>query len=187
MLPEQCNECFDDITKKVDGLVNLSKNQILKMSYDHTIALEIREKKATEFFESQDSKFNDYLDKKDKRENRTSNFMIAALIIFAGVIGYLFDKQSTYQRETDRRIEIKANKDTLRIFLSIKSARELNDIRDSYYRQLFVMTDKKQQTVDSTNYYWLIRHYLGDQSRGATIKSNNEFYKDQEPFKSEKK
>ena len=138
MLPEKCEECFDHITTSIN-------------------------EKADKFFEDHQIKFDQFLEKSDRRENikLVSNSIIMS--IFGVALLYMFSTQSSYTSS----LEKKAEKTDFEKCLTIKAAREVNDIRDAYYRQLFVVTPKDKQTVDSTNYYWIIKHYLGESVRGA--------------------
>ena len=179
MIPEKCDECFDDISNKVDKVVNLAKNQILKMSYDHTAALEAREKKSDEFFKNQEIKHDKYLEKSDKREGRTSSIMMTALVVFAASLGYMFDKQSRMSEDIGEKIN---RCDAL----TLTEAQLLREQGDRYYNVIFQRKDTiKGDTITyiiSKNNVWksVLR---GERVEYEKIPFSNTY----EPFKSENK
>lgn len=145
----ECENCFAEMMSKTDTFLEEQKDT-------HKKSLDVLEQK-----------HNDYLDKKDKREARTSFIMISALIIFAGAIGYMFDKQTKMNEE----IANKADKIELKKYLPTSDAISINQVRDAYYRDIFILNPRA--TADSTNYNLVLKTIFGANSRSATTNTNN--------------
>jgi len=143
MAPEECDNCFADIQHKIDVLVNNARNAIVKMNSDHAVSIEDREKKSDEFFERQERKYGEFLDKSDKRENRRFGYNSIILLLFASVIGYSYLRQNEFESELDKKAE-KAEIITKQEFELITNQ------GDDYNKNMFV---KKQDVLSDTFTY----------------------------------
>ena len=143
MAPEECDNCFTDIQQKVDILVNNAKNAIIKMNSDHSISIEDREKKSDEFFERQERKYGEFLDKSDKRENRRFSYNSIILLLFASVIGYSYLRQN----ELESKIGEKADKTEI---VTKPEFELITNQGDDYNKNMFV---KKQDVLSDTFTY----------------------------------
>lgn len=163
MLPEECDSCFADVQHKIDVLVNNAKNAIIKMNNDHADSINDRKQKSEEFFEQQARKYNEFLDRSDKRENRKLNYNVLILGLFAMVIGYSYIKQDKLEDE----ILLKANKKEVPTLNEIK---QLRDLGDQYNRSVFVK--KYKITTDTSAYYWSKKNIYGSELRGVKTINN---------------
>lgn len=142
MLPEECNSCFEEIMNKTTEFLESQKDS-------HKEALSELTKN-----------HNDYLEKKDKRETRSTAVVIAALGLFTLVIGYMFERQVTFQKE----IELKANKNEV---LRIDDAKTIRELGDRYYDARYIIRDGAEP--DPINYKMFVETLFERASRGGDI------------------
>jgi len=105
MAPEQCDSCFDDIAKKVDQMVNVAKNSIVKMNYEHQVALEDRAIKNKEFHETEATLNKATRDSLVSTVQWFLGVVLILLVVSWGITGYTWievmgkaDKDETVRR-----------------------------------------------------------------------------------------
>ncbi|MCE5332680.1 MAG: hypothetical protein LLF95_11160 [Bacteroidales bacterium] len=163
---KNCESCFTEMQHKVDSMVNSAKNAILKMNHDHTVSIEEREKKSDEFFEKQERKYGDFLDKSDKRENRRFGYNSIILLLFASVIGYSYLRQNEFESELVK----KADKTEITSKIEFEL---ITNQGDDYNKNMFV---KKQKiSADTFSYPSSKRRVFENATRG--INANNKVVK----------
>ena len=149
IIADKCEECFSEIQEKVHE----SANQMMA---------EIKEKvfeELSEFFKSADEKIDANLKSSKEKTDQLSANSKWILSIVLGVtfcvgagFGVLWGK-----------VYDKADKDEV---LTINEAKALHEIRDAYYKSIFVYNP--QAKVDSTNYNFLIKSIFGGTLRGES-------------------
>lgn len=142
MEKEECENCFSDITVKVDKLVNVAKNAIVSMNHAHTVSLEERERQSKEFFKSQEEKHDEYLKNrkeneeiKDKARNRRDNFMLIVFTILCAVIGYNYLETKVLAKEISSKADKEETVKRTEFELLIEQG-------DEYNRNVFLKKDE---------------------------------------------
>ena len=144
MVPEDCDNCFNDIKKSFDKLANVHKNSIVKMDYEHKQSIEKREKDSEIFFKGLNEKYDEYLSRKEKRENRNWNIQVLILGAFATVIVYLWQRQDNVQvavKTKAERSEVPTKNELRRII----------DLGDNYRDKIYVR--KENPNADTSSYF----------------------------------
>jgi len=169
MEKEECENCFSDITVKVDKLVNVAKNAIVSMNHAHTVSLEEREKQSKDFIKSQEEKHDKYLAERknadtlaEKARNRRDAFGLIVFTILCGVIGYNYLETNRLKTE----VGIKANKNEV---LRIDDAQTIRELGDKYYDSRYVIRDGAEP--DPINYKQFVETLFERASRGENIKN----------------
>jgi len=151
MIPEQCAECLDEISKKSEKVLEGIEHQ-----FKHKLAA--FDDKSTMHFAEQAIKY-------DKFENKVIDmikyFMLgisAIILICASIVGATYLK---VESKMDKKDAITKNE-----------ARALRELGDDYYRKIFVI--KEYITADTSAYYYFKKNAYGDYSilRGLEINKN---------------
>jgi hypothetical protein len=155
---EDCKICLTEATKTLNELESLTKNSILKMNNEQARSLEERGKRADQFFETQEMKHDNFLDKQDKRENIKLIRDIFILGIFATAIGTSYIKQENILNDLAKKAEVKE-------VPSMNEIRMLRELGDEYNRTVFER--KKQIKGDTSAYYFAKKAIYGSELRGS--------------------
>ena len=197
LVVDKCDKCLSDIkthTNDVMGMFEIHADNLFD-NFNHTakISLEAMEaqtngmmidhlkkqgaKHDEEFkshleiqTEKNDIKYNEYLDRKDKRESRNNNILVAIMLLFAGVISYCLAEQKTQGNDMIRfktEIESKPSRKEIPLMNEIKMLRELGD---QYNDAKFVRREKV--TADTSSYYWARINIYGSTMRGEQKENN---------------
>lgn len=171
MNQKECDNCFEDVTKKIDQVVNVAKNAIVNMNYEHSKSLEERDRHSAEFFASQEKKHNDYLESRketeelrDKIKNRRDNLLIVVITLMCSVIGYNTIKTEVLDNEVDGKANAKE-------VLRLDDAKDIRELGDRYYDQRYVI--KNGSEPDPVNYKQFVETLFERASRGSEIKNSN--------------
>ena len=164
---EECDKCFEDVTKKIDQVVNVAKNAIVNMNHAHVKSLEERERHSAEFYAAQEQKHKEFLELQEKRGSRRDGFLALLLTCFAAVIGYQYIQQREYEKKVVQMETLKANKNEV---LRIDDAKTINDFTNNYSESRYEL--KKGAIPDPTNYKLLIETLFERASRGSKIKND---------------
>lgn len=163
MEDKECDNCFSDITLKVDQLLNVAKNAIVNMNHAHNVSLEEREKQSKDFFRSQEEKHDKYLDKQDRRENLKLVLNGILITILSAVIGFSYLEQNKIKDELD----LKANKNEV---LRIDDAQKIRELGDKYYDARYLIRNGSEP--DPVNYKQFVETLFERASRSGQINEN---------------
>jgi len=198
----ECINCFDRIASHANGVLGLLEVRAAEVLSN----FEIQSDELSEHFERKtdkaiiqigtktddaikayleeqglkhDAAYAEHLEKQSgKQEEKYDNFEKKVLGLIKWVLGIVLlvaVALSAVVLYDNREIQNKAEKIELLKYLTIQNAREINDIREAYYKKLFIQN--KNNPIDSTNYYWIISHYLSDPTRGESKFYRNDYMK----------
>jgi len=175
---DECRECLDGIQQDAAVIMKELKEDIKNNFKETQSAMKTEWAIFLEDCRISNNSEKKELEQKVEKDSKSSlgiikfvmSLCLALCLACVGAISYNSGKLSTLESD-------KADKTELPKYLSIRSAKELNDIREAYYKQLFMLN--KEIQIDSTNYNWIISHYLNEPSRGEHESYRSDFTKQQ--------
>ena len=151
----ECVECFENI--------NTHANYVFGMF--EVNSAELMEKQKVEFTEHlkiQDAKYDVFLDRADKRDNRRANANLLILTLFASVIAYSYIHQS----EIENRVNVidieKVDKTEV---VNKYDFEVITQGGDEYNRNMFVQ--KSEITADTFSYPMNKKRLFNNTTRGS--------------------
>lgn len=154
-LPPQCIDCIEKI--------NTHANYVFGM-------FEVNSK---ESIEKHDREFSEHLERREKLDNRNSNYNLLILTLFASVIAYSYIRQNEFENRITILNNEKANKTE---FVTRPEFEIITQQGDEYNKNIFIK--KTEITADTFSYPMNKKRLFGDVSRGNKLKpiplTNNE-------------